>query len=79
MQHDLTDQLRALRADLQAAEEKASRARFDLTQRIQYARAGAKEMRPLKDFLEANDRANGALHDARRALERFKRLHPETR
>lgn len=79
MRHDLTDQLRALRADLQAAEEKATRARADLTQRIQYARAGAREMRPLKDFLEANDRANTTLHEAQGALERFKRLHPEAR
>lgn len=79
MQHDLTDQLRALKADLQAAEEKAEKARTNLHQRIQFARAGAQNLKPLKDFLEANDHAAAAVHEASRALERFRKAHPETR
>jgi hypothetical protein len=77
MQHDLEDQLRALLADQRAAQDAANQAREALAARIQAARDGRKTDRPLKAFLEANDRATEALTRATQALERFRKAHPD--
>jgi hypothetical protein len=79
VQHDLQDQLRALLADQLAAQEAADRARSALAKRIQAAREQQKTVRPLKEFMEANDSATEALNAARKAVERFRKLHPEVR
>jgi hypothetical protein len=77
MQHDLNDQWRALLADQQGAQAAAARARQELTRRIEQARAGAKGLRPLPEFLEANERAAEAVVKAKKAVERFSKEHPE--
>ncbi|MDB5805985.1 MAG: hypothetical protein JWN73_3307 [Betaproteobacteria bacterium] len=77
MQHDLKDQLRALKADHQSALDAANSAREALLRRIQAAKDGQQAMRPLQEFLLANDQAGAALTRARHALERFAKAHPE--
>ncbi len=77
MQHDLEDQLRALLAEHSAARDADNSAREALAGRIQAARERQKTARPLQEFLEANDRAGAALGQAERALQRFRKAHPE--
>lgn len=77
MQHDLEDQLRALQADHQAALDASNSAREALLRRIQAAKNSQQSVRPLQEFLLANDQASAALTRARQALERFAKAHPE--
>lgn len=79
MQHDLQDQWRALQAEHQAAEEAFARAHEALARRIEQARTGQKAPRPLPEVMQAKDKAAEALADARQAVERFRKLHPEFR
>ena len=77
MQHDLQDQWRALVAEHQCAQEALTRAHQALNDRIGEAKAGGKNLRPLPEFLDANERAGEAVAKARRAMDRFKKEHPE--
>jgi hypothetical protein len=79
MQHDLQDQWRALQAEQRAAEEAFARAHEALAKRIEQARGGGKDLRPLPEVMQAKDRASEALADARASVERFRKLHPEVR
>ena len=77
MQHDLQDQWRALVAEHEAAQAAVTQAHQALAKRIEQARTPTKGLRPLQEFMEANDRAAEAAMKAKRAMERFKREHPE--
>jgi hypothetical protein len=79
MQHDLQDQWRALQAEHQAAEAAFTQANEALLKRIEQARGGEKNLRSLPEFMQTKDKAAEALLDARRAVERFRKLHPEFR